>query len=263
MPAPAPPVDPAAFTAAAAAHLAAAGLSATVAGPLALTVALPGGRTATLRLHSLWWPVRSGAPVDDALARLLSTVEAQARPPAPDRARVLPYLRETAALAGLRAASPLLPARALLPGLSTTYMAAGDDHLRQLRRVDADLLQLDDAALHALACANLARLGPPRLVGGGTVRRLALDGAVDASALLLRSLWDELEDGLGEAVLVAVPSPARLLLCPARAGPGPLLDALGAARLAADHPFRGRWLLRRGPTGARWLPVAAASASDG
>jgi hypothetical protein len=218
------------FTERAAAVLREDGLLVSIIGPLLLEVQLDAERLAQLRLHTLH--ALAGRPLsggeEAALDRLRATVRAQARP-ARDPERVVPYLRTTAQLAPLLASDPLLPCVAISGGLWATFVFDLPEHLRQLRRRDADLLRLTDARLLGLARGNLARRPGLALRTEGPLWRVVLDGELDASVLLLPAFWEAHRDTLGAGPLALALSPGVLLCAPDGPG-GAALRATARAR---------------------------------
>lgn len=222
---------PAEFTEKAAAVLREDGLSVSVVGLLLLEVELDAERLAQLRLHSLHALACRPPPGGEraALERLRETVRAQARP-ARDADRVVPYVRTTAQLAPLLATDPLLPSAPIGGGLWTTFVFDLPEHLRQLRRRDADLLRLTDERLLALAQANLARRPGLGLRAEGPLWRVELDGELDASVLVLPSFWEAHRAALGPAPFALALSPGVLLCAPAGPGGESLRSAVRARR---------------------------------
>ncbi len=253
-------IGPDAFTTAAVDHLRAqlGDTAVTRVDELVIDVELAGQGTARLRLHNLYWPVRGNpAAVPEALARLGATVAARSIPkPALNTETIVPLVRSDAWVRQTLQSAPTMPVHPLTEHLWTTYALDRGTHLVQLRRVDADLMQLSDNALHQRACENLARRGPPVLQGppvlhgDGAVRQITLDGDLDAGLLLLSPIWDDLSPVLGGPCLVLPVARGVLLVGIVedklrRAGP--------PAHHEAAHSFPILQVLRRTPEG--WVPT--------
>jgi hypothetical protein len=134
---------------------------------------------------------------------------------------------------------PSAPVRDFLVG-SLVVVYAFDEGTRFRTVAQRDLAQLgvDQAALAVAAHDHLLdRMGDLEILerpdGCGMVR---LDGNLEASALLVPQLWDNIGEILGDEVLVAVPAPDIVLFC--GAGNHAVRLALRAARdraLAVGH----------------------------
>lgn len=171
---------------------------------------------------------------------------------------VYPYLKPTIEIESsyrapssqivARDASDALVMREFVPGLATTYVVDGVNHLRLLHVGDLSTANVTREAIHSAALTNLRVLVADKLrvERHGAICPLLLDGNFEASLLLLDEIWDGISASRVGDLVAAVP--ARDVLAIAADESAEAIDELRALvnRVQhGDHLLCTRLLVRR------------------